>query len=33
MDEYRGRDLRRLVLTTNHVVEETHWDLPPSLPI
>lgn len=23
MDEYRGRDLRRLVLTTNHVVEET----------
>jgi uncharacterized protein len=23
MSEYRGRDLRRLVLTTNHVVEET----------
>jgi predicted nucleic acid-binding protein len=23
MDEYRGLDLRRLVLTTNHVVEET----------
>jgi predicted nucleic acid-binding protein len=23
MDQYRGRDLRKLVLTTNHVIEET----------